>query len=63
MVRLDPSVSAVYEDVRNDKSDTNWLLLGYADDKGELLKVVGKGKLFIESRIWRSGRIQKKSQK
>jgi hypothetical protein len=63
MVRLDPSVSAVYEDVRSDKSETNWLLLGYADEKGELLKVVGKGKLFVESRIWRSGRIQKKSQK
>lgn len=45
MVQIDGGVAAVYEDVRNDKTDTNWLILGYADEKGEVLKVVGTGNI------------------
>lgn len=29
MVKIDSACSAAYEDVRNDKSETNWLLMGY----------------------------------
>jgi hypothetical protein len=36
-------VAAVYEDVRNDKTDTNWCILGYTDDKGEALDLVSQG--------------------
>ena len=43
MVQIESNVAAVYEDVRNDKTPTNWLLLGYADEKGETLKLVKTG--------------------
>lgn len=44
MVQIESNVAAAYEDVRNDKTATNWLLLGYADEKGETLKLVKTGK-------------------
>jgi len=31
-ITLDSSVKEAYEDVRNDKTDTNWATFGYADD-------------------------------
>jgi len=31
-ITLDSSVREAYEDVRNDKTDTNWAVFGYADD-------------------------------
>ncbi|KAJ3306488.1 hypothetical protein HDV03_005098 [Kappamyces sp. JEL0829] len=43
MVNIDAGANAAYEDVRNDKTETNWLILGYADEKGESLKVVKTG--------------------
>jgi hypothetical protein len=43
MVKIDSGVSAVYEDVRSDKSETNWLLLNYTDEKGETLAVTSQG--------------------
>lgn len=43
MVQIESNVAAAYEDVRNDKTPTNWLLLGYADEKGETLKLVKTG--------------------
>ena len=43
MVQIDSGVATVYEDVRNDKTPTNWLILGYTDDKGEVLKTVATG--------------------
>jgi hypothetical protein len=43
MVAIDGQVASVYEDVRNDKTPTNWLLLGYTDDKETALKVIHSG--------------------
>ncbi|ORX92109.1 actin depolymerizing protein [Basidiobolus meristosporus CBS 931.73] len=39
----DPQIESAYEDVRNDKSDTNWLLLTYAADKRDVLEVKATG--------------------
>jgi hypothetical protein len=47
MVQIDSQVAAVYEDVRNDKTATNWLLLGYSDDKDTTLKVTGSGAVYF----------------
>ncbi|KNE63357.1 hypothetical protein AMAG_08494 [Allomyces macrogynus ATCC 38327] len=38
-----PEISATYEEVRNDKLDTNWLYLSY-EDGTDKLQVAGKGK-------------------
>ncbi|KAJ3049092.1 hypothetical protein HK097_009882 [Rhizophlyctis rosea] len=43
MVQLEGDISAAYEDVRNDKTDTNWLLLEYADDKSDVLRLSATG--------------------
>ncbi|EGF79454.1 hypothetical protein BATDEDRAFT_89530 [Batrachochytrium dendrobatidis JAM81] len=43
MVQLEGDIGAAYEDVRNDKSATNWLLLEYVDDKTDVLKVAKTG--------------------
>jgi hypothetical protein len=48
MVHIDAGVNAAYEDVRNDKSDTNWLLLAYADEKGDMLKLLATGTRGLE---------------
>ncbi|KAF9568690.1 ADF-like domain-containing protein [Agrocybe pediades] len=39
----DPSINEAYLEVRNDKSDTNWLLLDYESDRSDKLKVTGTG--------------------
>ena len=57
-------VAAVYEDVRNDKTETNWAILGYTDDKGEALDIVSQGKFrVLIARYWWFGRIQKEFEK
>jgi hypothetical protein len=38
----DPQVTQVYEDVRDDNTETNWMLLGYGGSK-KTLKVYGSG--------------------
>jgi len=38
----DPALTAAYEDVRNDKSQTNWVLFGY-DASGKRLQVTHTG--------------------
>ncbi|KAI8903388.1 hypothetical protein EDD86DRAFT_215255 [Gorgonomyces haynaldii] len=43
MVSLEQNIAAAYEDVRNDKTDTNWLLLEYQDEKTDVLKLTGTG--------------------
>ena len=40
---LQGDINAAYEDVRNDKSDTNWLLLSYTDDKSDQIGISAKG--------------------
>ena len=39
-------INAAYEDVRNDKTDTNWILLGYEDEKGDGIKLVSSGNFY-----------------
>ncbi|KAK9719255.1 hypothetical protein K7432_004889 [Basidiobolus ranarum] len=39
----DPEIEAAYEDVRNDKTDTNWLLLTYSENKRDVLEVKSTG--------------------
>ena len=43
MVQIESNVATAYEDVRNDKTPTNWLLIGYGDEKGETLNLVKTG--------------------
>ncbi|KAJ3323959.1 hypothetical protein HDV06_000935 [Boothiomyces sp. JEL0866] len=43
MPQLESDISKAYEDVRNDKTNTNWLIVGYKDEKGEVLSLVGSG--------------------
>ncbi|KAL2913429.1 hypothetical protein HK105_207041 [Polyrhizophydium stewartii] len=42
-VQLDANIATAYEDVRNDKTDTNWMLMEYVDDKTDVLKVAATG--------------------
>jgi len=42
MAEIDPSVGDAYQDVRSDKSDTNWAVFGY--DKGSKNKITLQGK-------------------
>jgi len=39
----DSSINEAYQDVRSDKSDTNWLLLNYVSDRSEKLVVKQTG--------------------
>ncbi|CED83860.1 adf-like domain-containing protein [Phaffia rhodozyma] len=39
----DPAIREAYEDVRSDKSETNWVLLDYENDKSNVLKVTSSG--------------------
>ncbi|KAI9202860.1 uncharacterized protein BJ171DRAFT_162676 [Polychytrium aggregatum] len=43
MVEFQGDIVAAYEDVRNDKTPTNWLLLDYIDDKSDVLFVSATG--------------------
>lgn len=38
----DPAIAAAYDDVRNDKSETSWLLLDYESDKSNKLVLTAK---------------------
>lgn len=42
MVNIEAAAKSAYEDVRNDKTPTNYVILGY-DDKGENLSVLKTG--------------------
>ncbi|KAG1876963.1 uncharacterized protein F5891DRAFT_175474 [Suillus fuscotomentosus] len=39
----DPQIDEAYQDVRSDKSDTNWLLLDYESDRSDKLRVTQTG--------------------
>ncbi|KAI7883505.1 actin depolymerizing protein [Lichtheimia hyalospora FSU 10163] len=39
----DPAIAEAYEDVRDDKSCTNWAFFDFADGKPDRLKVAGTG--------------------
>ncbi|KAL7413738.1 hypothetical protein BDY24DRAFT_387972 [Mrakia frigida] len=39
----DPTIKAAYEDVRNDKSEVNWVLLDYETEKSNTLVVTSTG--------------------
>lgn len=39
----DPAISKAYDDVRDDKSETNWLLLDYASPKSDKLQLTATG--------------------
>ncbi|KXS20333.1 actin depolymerizing protein [Gonapodya prolifera JEL478] len=39
----DPAIAEAYEDVRNDSTPTDWLLVEYVDDKTDKLKLAAKG--------------------
>jgi len=39
----EPSINEAYLEVRNDKSDTNWMLLDYESDRSDKLKLTQTG--------------------
>ncbi|KAH9951561.1 actin depolymerizing protein [Amylocystis lapponica] len=39
----DPQIDEAYQDVRSDKSETNWLLLDYESDRSDTLKLTSTG--------------------
>ncbi|PPR04869.1 hypothetical protein CVT26_012700 [Gymnopilus dilepis] len=39
----DPNIIEAYQDVRSDKSETNWLLLDYESDRSDKLKLTATG--------------------
>ncbi|GLB42333.1 putative adf-like domain-containing protein [Lyophyllum shimeji] len=39
----DPKIDQAYQDVRSDKSETNWLLLDYESDKSDKLQLTATG--------------------
>ncbi|KAF8183161.1 actin depolymerizing protein [Pholiota molesta] len=39
----DPAIKEAYEEVRNDKSETNWLLLDYESDRSDKLTLTQTG--------------------
>ncbi|KAJ7266888.1 actin depolymerizing protein [Mycena haematopus] len=39
----DPTIDEAYQDVRSDKSETNWLLLDYESDRSDKLKLTSTG--------------------
>lgn len=39
----DPEIRQAYDEVRDDKADTNWLLIQYTTDRGDKLGLAGKG--------------------
>ena len=42
-LEIDKSVTAGYEDVRNDKTKTNWIVLGYENRDYSKLKMMSYG--------------------
>ncbi|KAJ1549392.1 hypothetical protein HK405_004191 [Cladochytrium tenue] len=43
MCEVPPEIADVYEEVRNDASETDWLLLEYVSDKVDAVTLAGKG--------------------
>ena len=41
---LQGDVAGAYENVRNDKTDANWILLSYTDEKSDKIGVSDSGK-------------------
>ncbi|KAJ6588762.1 actin depolymerizing protein [Mycena capillaripes] len=39
----DPAIDEAYQDVRSDKTDTNWLLLDYENDRSDKLQLTSTG--------------------
>ncbi|KAJ3932387.1 MAG: actin depolymerizing protein [Lentinula lateritia] len=39
----DPQITEAYQDVRSDKTDTNWLLIDYESDRSDTLKLTQTG--------------------
>lgn len=39
----DPALNEAYEDVRDDKTETNWVFFDFADGKPDRLRVAGSG--------------------
>ncbi|KAJ9090241.1 hypothetical protein DSO57_1004492 [Entomophthora muscae] len=39
----DPKIAETYEDVRDDKTETNWMFLGFVNDKADILEVKATG--------------------
>ncbi|KAI0656885.1 actin depolymerizing protein [Cubamyces menziesii] len=39
----DPKIDEAYQDVRSDKTDTNWLLLDYESDRSDKLQLTSTG--------------------
>ncbi|EIW78390.1 ADF-like domain-containing protein [Coniophora puteana RWD-64-598 SS2] len=39
----DPQIAEAYQDVRSDKSETNWVLIDYESDRSDKLKVAATG--------------------
>jgi len=54
----DPKIQAAYKDVREDKSDTSWLLLDYETDRSDKLSVTqtGTGGLAELCEVFQDGR-------
>ncbi|KAI9293285.1 actin depolymerizing protein [Neoconidiobolus thromboides FSU 785] len=47
----DPKIKETYEEVRNDKSEINWMLLGFINDKADVLEVKATGSQGLEEFI------------
>ncbi|KAL7309564.1 hypothetical protein PS15m_010426 [Mucor circinelloides] len=43
LIVSDPALAEIYEDIRDDKSETNWVFFGFADSKPDRLQVAGSG--------------------
>lgn len=39
----DPAINETYEDVRDDKTETNWAFFDFADGRPDRLQVAGSG--------------------
>ncbi|RUP46750.1 hypothetical protein BC936DRAFT_146565 [Jimgerdemannia flammicorona] len=42
-IASDPTIAEAYDDVRDDKTETNWVFFDFASGKPDRLKVAGKG--------------------
>ncbi|KAI0078351.1 actin depolymerizing protein [Panus rudis PR-1116 ss-1] len=47
----DPKIDEAYQDVRSDKSETNWLLLDYESDKSDKLVLASTGSGGLEELV------------
>lgn len=56
----DPEINQAYEDVRNDKSETNWMLLKYEFATKDNLKLAQTGQGTIEELTEALGRMRRR---